>query len=316
VVEREIGFDTTVEAGYVGRRSLRAQRERNINQLPIGTLFSQEYISAGRPNVDTIRPFRGFGPIRITNNESNATYHGLQIGANRRFSKGFLFGVAYTLSKAWDDGSAQRDIIPNAFDAHNLWGPAGNDRRHVLVLNYIYELPFFRDRNRLVGRVLGGWQINGVSQFQTGTPFTVATADDFAGVGPGSGSQIWNRNGEFFLSRGERKFSEGTADQNFWFRPRNADGSAIFTPPANGTFTTQSNRNLVYNPGFQNWNLGLFKSFYITERQRIQFRAEAYNFINHPNWSNPDMNPRSSTFGKVTAKTSERQLQLVLRYDF
>jgi hypothetical protein len=316
VVEREIGFDTTVEVGYVGRRGLRAQRERNINQLPVGTLFSQAYIDAGRPNVDTLRPYKGFGPIRITNNEANSLYHGLQIGVNRRFSKGLLFGVAYTYSKTWDDGSAQRDIIPNAFDAGNLWGPSSQDRRHVLVLNYIYELPFFRDHSTLVGKLLGGWQINGVSQFQTGTPFTIATGDDFAGVGSGSGSQIWNRNGDPFLSRGERAFSESTADQNFWFRPRNQDGTPIFTPPANGTFTTQENRNLLYNPGFQNWNIGLFKSFYITERQRLQFRAEAYNFINHPNWSNPDSNPRSSTFGKITAKNSERQLQLALRYEF
>ncbi len=324
-VERELPGQTILEVGYVGRRGLRGQRERNINQLQPGTLQANPGISP-----DFLRPFKGFGPIRSTNNEANSTYNGLQVGLNRRFSKGFMYGVAYTFSKSSDDGSNQRDIIPNAFDAHTLWGPSAFDTRHILTINYIYQLPFFRDTSTWSGKLLGGWQITGVTQFQTGTPFTIGSNNDFAGVGDvgqldGNPSnrqiQIWNVNGNPQLSRGDRAFSFTNSDSNFWFRTKNPDGSPIFTSPAAGTFTTQNNRNILYGPGFQNWNLGLFKNFSISETQRFTFRAEAFNWINHPNWGGTtgggvDIDPRSATFGKVTGRGSERNLQLSLRYTF
>jgi hypothetical protein len=225
--------------------------------------------------------------------------------------------MAYTYSKLYDDGSAQRDVIPDAYDASELWGPSGSDRRHVAVFNVIYELPFMREQTSFRNKMLGGWQISMVSQLSTGTPFSVTTGDDFAGVGTGSGAQFWRVNGDPHWD--DVKFSEGAADSNFYFRPftdMSARTGPIFTRPANGTFVKDRVRNILYNPGFQNWNLALFKNFGITENQRIQFRAEGYNFINHPNWSNPDANPNSNTFGKVTSKTSERQLQLSLRYTF
>ncbi|MDZ7638431.1 MAG: hypothetical protein U5J83_09315 [Bryobacterales bacterium] len=305
-IEREVGFDTTINVGYVGRRGLHAQRERNINQLLPGTMLLPEVVS-NNTNQNFLRPFAGYGPIRITNNDATSMYHGLQLEANKRFSKGLLFGVAYTYSKSMDDGSGQRDIIPNAYDASGLWGPSSFDTRNLLVANVVYELPFFTDRATLAGKLLGGWQITAVSQFQSGTPFTVATNDDFAGVGSGSGGQIWAINGDVDYPR---TFSQGFRnDQNFWFTP------TPFARPAAGTFTS-GNRNLAYNPGFQNHNIGLFKTFAVTETQALTFRAEGFNWVNHPNWSGAQTNPLNNDFGRVTAKNSERNIQLSLRYSF
>ena len=92
-VEREVGFNTTVEGffSYVGRRGLHGQRERNINQLHHGTLQANPGV-----NPDFLRPYKGFGPIRITNNDANSTYNGFQVGVNARFSDGLSFGAAYT----------------------------------------------------------------------------------------------------------------------------------------------------------------------------------------------------------------------------
>jgi hypothetical protein len=330
--EREIAFDTLVEVGYVGRRGLHGQRERNINQLPVGTIQRNPGV-----NPDFLRPFKGFGIIRLTNNDANSMYHGLQVSANRRFTNGFLFGAAYTLSKSSDDGSAQRDVVPNAFDVSNLWGPSTYDRRHVLVLNFVYQLPFFKQRSSLAGKLLGGWTVSAISQFQTGNPTTIATGDDFAGVGPGSGSQLWILNGDI---KQDAKFSNGVGDQNFWFQvsqpgktcnPSNRTNvggtkdpsSCLFTEPTAGTFSNQRSRGIIYQPGFQNHNLTLVKDFSLTERHRIQFRAEAYNWLNHPNLGQTngngngvDVNPTSTTFGKVTTKGGERQLQFALRYQF
>ncbi len=305
--QREIGYSTTIEVGYVGRRGLHGQRERNVNQLLPGTIQANPGI-----NPDFLRPYKGFNVIRRTNNDANSIYNAFQVSADRRFSKGFGFGVAYTYSKSSDDGSAQRDVIPNAFDASTLWGPSDYDRRHVMVINFVYELPFFKN-NGWTGKLLGGWTFSGVSQFQSGSPLSVRRADDYAGVGPGSGDQYWIVNGDPSL---DKNFSQNNSDPNFWFRTKNSDGSAIFVRPPAGTFNTQRVRNLIYGTGFQNHNIGLTKDFHITERHRVQFRAEAFNWINHPNWNNPNTDPTSAAFGRVQDKNSERTMQFALRYAF
>jgi hypothetical protein len=315
---------------------LHAQRERNINQLPVGTCPAPAgcpFISGNsgaRFNTDALRPYKGYGIIRLTNNDANSMYHGLQVSGNRRFTNGFLFGVAYTLSKSWDDGSAQRDVVPNAFDVSNLWGPSTFDRRHVLVLNAVYQLPFYKDRSKLSGKLLGGWTISAISQFQTGNPTTIFTDADYAGVGAGSGTQFSIINGNPTLSNGDKKFSQGVSDQNRWFaislpgktcNPTDAASyadatSCIFSRPTPGTISNQRARGILYQPGFQNHNMTIFKEFFLNESHRIQFRAEAYNWLNHPNWNGADTNPRSANFGKVTGKSGNRELQFALRYQF
>jgi len=307
--EREVGFGTTVDVGYVGRRGLRLQREMNINQLPAGTLFDPQFAGL---NPNQLRPYLGYGPIRETSNTGNSMYNGLQIEVNRRFSKGLSFGATYTYAKSMDNGSTYQYLLPNTYNDTTTWGPSDFDIRNMVVLNAIYDLPFLRNNRALPGKLLGGWELSSVIQFQTGVPFTVSTADDFAGVGTGSGNQIWNMS---MIPATPHQFSNGAASGNYWFVPT-ADGAPIFTAPANGTFTTQDNRGALYNPGFQNWNIGVFKRFALTERQALTFRAEGFNFINHPNWSGANTNPRSATFGMVTSKNSERNVQLSLRYSF
>ena len=108
-------------------------------------------------------------------------------------------------------------------------------------------------------------------------------------------------------------FADANTDPDAWL-------TATAVQPTPGTFSSQT-RNLFYGPGFQNWNLALFKNFRITEAQNVQFRAEAFNFPNHPNWGGAsgggvESNPRSATFGKITNKGGERNIQLSLRYQF
>lgn len=327
-VERQLPFASILEVAYVGRIGLYMERIRNINQLPVGTCPLGT--CPGGVNVDVLRPYKGFSQIQIAENAARSTYNGLQLGLTRRFTKGFSYGVSYTYSKSYDNASGRRDTVWNAYDDRNYWGPSIFDTRHVAVINWIYELPFLRGQQSAAGRLLGGWQITGVTQFQTGTPFSVGTNTDFAGIGTAS-FQPWNVAGDPNLPRGDHKFSNGPGDNNYWLRTKDSSGNPLFTRPANGTFANQT-KTLYYGPGFQNWNLGVFKTFTITERQRLSFRAEAFNWLNHPNWGGangpgqfnpnggpqgqPDGNPTSPTFGKVTTKDSRRQLQLSLRYSF
>lgn len=110
----------------------------------------------------------------------------------------------------------------------------------------------------------------------------------------------------------------GAASPNQYFAVTNSSGQPLFTAPPAGTFNLQPGvRDEIYQPGFQDWNAGLYKKFAINERTGFEFRAEAFDLPNHPNWSGPQFNPTSSTFGKVTSKTDlARNLQLSLRFYF
>ncbi len=335
-VERELFWKSLLSVGYVARRGVHLQREADINQPTTAVVAA----NPGK-NINFLRPYKGYGSIRETDNVANSMYNSLQIAWNRRYSSGLLFGVSYTLSKSMDSGSNQRDVIPNTYDPGMMWGPSEFDARHILVFNYLYDLPFFKNHSTVSGKLLGGWQISGVTQFQTGQPCSVAENHDYAGVGVDSNFGC-GVNGQYWMKVGDPKIIGTFGSSGQWFQtcmvnaspcpngtpgpPFNGDDERVFRPPTPGTFNTQRVRDLIYQPGFQNWNLGLFKSFPIDEQRGFQFRAEAFNFINHPNWGGGsgggvNFNPTSSTFGKVTTKGGgvgggERNLQLSLRFYF
>ena len=321
-VERELPFKSIASVAYVGRVGIHLQREANINQPTIATVLANPGV-----NLDALRPYKGYNSIRETDNVSRARYDSLQLSWNRRVSKGLQFGAAYTFSKSMDRGSAQRDIIPNTYDASNLWGQSDFDVRHIFIASYLYELPFFRDKSHLTGKLLGGWQLSGIVQRQSGTPSSVAAGTDYAGVGQdgslSNGGQFWQILGT--PSQPSQIALNGAGDTIYWFDPRsdkNAPASAtnlLYAAPGKNTFVTQAGvRNSIHQPGFGNWNAGLFKSFAITERIQTQFRAEAFNVTNHPNWNGASFNPTNlSTFGKITGKNNDvRNMQLSLRIQF
>ncbi len=317
--QREIGFDSTIEVGYVGTASNYLSRERDLNQLPTGTTFLPS--SAGA-NTNFLRPFKGFANINMLEHSGRSEYNGLQVELSRRFAKGLLFGVAYTYSKSLDGGSGPRDAFIDTFNQGLNWGKSSFDTRHVAVVNFVYELPFFHaSSNKFARGIAGGWQLSGVTQFQTGTPFTVGNGDDYLGTGS-TVTKPWNLSGEPVL---KHEFAHTNAAGNytginaFWFDPirNSANAQTLATKPANGTFPNQNRQSIgLHNPGFQNWNLSAFKNIRFAERHTIQFRLEAFNWINHPNWNGADTNPTSATFGLTTGKGSERNLQLSLRYSF
>jgi hypothetical protein len=297
--QREVFRGTTVEVGYVGRRGLHNQVKRNINQLLPGTVQANPTL-----NANYLRPYVGMGVVAISENGGSSRYDGLQTSVQHRFSKGFQFGVAYTYSRSLDDGSSLTDVLPNAYSRKGYYGRADFDRPHVLVANYIYDLPFFKSGNRLLRETLGGWEISGINQLQSGVPLSVRTSQDIAGVGSGSGSQFWNETGD--PSATVTPFTNSAV----WFN------KAAFTIPAPGTFGVQT-RNTLRGPGLRNWDMGLRKNFKTYEAQTLQFRFEVFDILNHPNWNNPSTDPTSGSFGMVTGKSGDsRQLQLALKYIF
>ena len=254
-------------------------------------------------NPNALRPYLGMGIVGLAENSGLSMYNGLQVSVERRFATGLLFGFAYTYSKSMDNGSNLTDVTTNAYNDKDYWGYSDFDRTHVAVLNYIYELPF-KGSNGLTRRLIGNWEISGVFQANSGNPFSVRRNNDYAGVGPGSGNQFYNN----IVGDPSAEISSFT-DSALWF---NKDA---FRQPAAGTFGKQP-RNILRNPGFRTWDMGLRKNFPVTEAQKLQFRFEVFNILNHPNWGGANADPTSGTFGRVTSKSGERNIQLALKYIF
>ncbi len=325
-VERELPLNSVLSIAYVGARGLRNFRVFDINQPTAGALQA----NPGK-NVNYLRPYKGYAAIQQEQSNGSSVYSSMQVSWNRRFTAGSLFGVSYTWSKSLDNSSNYRDIMPDTYYTNNLWGPSEYDTRNIVVINYLYDLPFFKGQNNLTGRLLGGWEFSGSTQFQTGQPCGVGTSNDYAGVGEAgsfgcgtntSEGQFWVRNGTPTVLKHFTPNGVGTAK---YISTTNGDGTPIFTQPAAGTFNLQSGiRNEIYGPGFQNWNLNMRKQFPVWRETAFEFRAEAYNFINHSNWAQIgqagglQLNPTSSQFGEVTQKstTNPRTLQVALRYIF
>jgi hypothetical protein len=308
--EQEFHDIGTFTLAYVGRRGLHLEQLGNINQLNPGTVQANPTIKS----PDALRPYKGYSTIIESENAGASIYHSMQANFKRRLVKGLLFGVAYTWSKSLDFGSSNGTSLPNVYDKSIFYGPSDFDTRNVLVINYVWNIPYgTHATNRLVRSSLGNWQFSGTIQGQSGRPLNVSQGNDYAGVGPGSGNQLWAH------SRSPKLFHQfaGGKNTNQWFEP------GVFAHAAAGTFAPRGSRNSVYGPGFQSFSAALEKGMHVIpnhENHELIFRAEAFNYLNHPNLDNPDINPTSATFGRVNGKgttyASERQLQFSLRYAF
>jgi hypothetical protein len=311
-VQREVPFGFIVDVTYVGRRGLYQPRERNINQARPGT-------ATPGVNIAALRPYKGYGVIRMTENAARSMYNSLQVSVDRRYSNGLKVGLAYTLGKSTDNGSDKRNVLWDPYDDTIYEGPSNFDRRHALSLYYIYDLPFWREPTNLLQNILGGWQISGAAFMRTGTPFTITRGDDRAGTGDGSIGQPVDMVGDP-KSGTNGKFSGGCsggvcADENFYFNP-----AAFAQVPVGANRFGNSPRNPIYNPGDQQWDIALFKNINLVGTHKMQLRMEVFNFINHPNLSGPNTDITNANFGRIVTKGSgasdRRDIQLAIRYMF
>ena len=308
-VQREVPFGFIVDVTYVGRRGLYQPRERNINQLRPGSVVSGV-------NIAALRPFKGYGIIRLSENAARSMYNSLQVSADRRYSNGFKFGLAYTLGKSTDNGSDKRNVLWDPYDDTSYEGPSSFDRRHALSFYYIYDLPFWREPTNLIQNILGGWQISGATFFRTGTPFTITRGDDRAGTGDGSIGQPVDLVGDPDAGTNGR-FSAGCsggtcADDNLYFNP-----AAFAQVPVGANRFGNMPRNLIYGPSEQQWDIALFKNITLAGTHKMQLRMEVFNFPNHPNLSGPNTDITNANFGRIITKSNDRRdIQLAVRYLF
>jgi hypothetical protein len=317
-IQRQLPGDISVEAAYVGTKG---------THVFAGTGGDYDFNQAtlvGYPTLTLIQRkpfFNKFGwsqNFRYYGSDASSNYHGMQLKAEKRFSKGFSMLSHYTWSRSFHYTGTYYNI-----DATQAYGPYDQTRSHVFLFTGIYELPFGKGKQFLnsapkaVNAVLGGWQVNTVYQWQSGLPFTPTYRDCNNDRDTG-----WCRPDLV----GDWRADNQTRDS--WFKiasvPLTANGQTDgpWRRPQRGSFGNIG-RNRLLGPSFSNWDMSFFKNFHLTERIKAQFRAESFNFANHINFANPAGNGACvdcpGAAGKITAmlgSATPRQWQFGLRLEY
>ncbi len=308
-IQHEFPGNNLLTLSYVGSLGRHLARNRNINQIPIGVGTMNVPALAGvqgcdatgncnvqdvlinnrKPNIFFV-PYRGYGVMGMRENTAVSSYNSLQATFRHAFGHGVTFGTTYTWSHAIDDWSSV--FSRSNVDDYNLtrWRATSElNRTHVLTLNYIYDLPFFKSAsNSVVRTVLGGWQISSITSFFTGTPINFGCGIQGRNTGIGGGARC--------NSLAPVKIEKGVFnDPEFGPTPSWYDPSAVGQVTLDqlradgqpGMFGTMG-RNPLTGPGRNNWDMALHKNFEVPwlkgEHSTVQFRWETFNTFNHPQW--------------------------------
>ena len=298
-VERELVQSTMLTFSYIGSHTVHADSSTVLN-VPVP---GPGAIAARRP----IPQLSQFNTIRW---DGWATYHALTADVKRRFSRGLTFDANWTWSHSIDDASDpgttlnESNLPQNVYDMAAEKASSSFDHRQRLVVSGVYQLPAPWSANRsalgrVVSAIAGRWQAGGYFTAQSGAPFTVNISSDQANIGAGP-AQRPNVSGDPIA---------GPRTPNQWF-----DTSA-FTLPALYTFGNAP-RNAVIGPGLQEVDFSLQKEIRLRERSTLEFRAEAYNVFNHPNFNIPNRTAFTANFGGISSAQDSRQLQFALKLIF
>jgi hypothetical protein len=313
-IQRQISGSMVLEVGYLGNQGHKLERFSNVNQaLP------------GPGTAQSRYPYPELGTLQETDNSVNSNYHSVSAKLTRRLSNGLTWLSGYTFAKAIDNGSGVRVLGSDPSNPQNSYcgtcerGLAIFNEFHRLVNSVVYDLPFGKGRkymNRgIAGNLIGGWQVNSIVTVGSGFPLTITPGSDRSQTGAG-----YDRTNAAGISPklGNRTTGEWFNIQAFALQPLGTYGNA--------------GRNVATGPGIFDWDFSTLKDFYFTEKKYLQLRFEVFNFLNHPNFGDPNLtlgNNRtdangvpivgSGSFGTITSTRSGidmRELQFSLKFVF
>jgi hypothetical protein len=290
----------------------------NLQHEAAGTVFQAAYIGSEghhlriigdwNQGINGIRPIPGFSSITIQQSVSNSNYNGLWLSANRRLTRNLTFNTSYTFSKSIDNNSVGSSN-PQVQDYRNLRAEralSDFDARNRFALSAVYLLPF-RGQGAILSRLAHGWSVSPIVNLQSGNPFSpiIQVTDKHGSL------EAFNR--PFLVPGVPLVFSDPSPNQ--WINP------AAFVRQATGF--GDAGRNILTGPGFADVDLSIAKDTKIRERVSLQFRSEAFNLFNHPNFGQPQNNLAVASFGQITSTRtirgdlgSSRQIQFALKLLF
>jgi hypothetical protein len=325
-LQRELPWSMFVEIAYVGTRGYDLSRVGesglSLNQLDPSYMSLGSQLNQRVPNpffgivnngvltqptvsrAQLLRPYPQFTDIiPLYSSGARSRYNALQVTARKRLSDGLMLEGSYTFARAEEIGMSHQ----NSYDIDASWALASYDIEHRFVVSYLFELPFGRGRkfasgaSRLLDALIGGWQFNGITTMQSGTPLSI-TASNTAGIF-GARTQP-NNNGK-----------DPRLDGPLSERLGKAFDTSVYSQPAAFTFGNEPNFSPVLRAdSVRNFDLSLFKNFAVKQGLTAQFRVEALNAFNRVRFSAPNTSVTSSSFGVISAQANApRQLQFALK---
>jgi hypothetical protein len=317
--EQQLAPTTVLQIAYVGSISRHMLGELDLN-MP--TLATRE-ANPDSP-LNNIRPYLGYSDFHTRLPIFTANYNSLQVSLNHKM-RDLTVGIAYTWSKNLTDQSVDRGVASSyTYNPKLDYGPSTLNEPQIFIANFVYKTPFFREQHGLTGHVLGGWELSGITTFNSGLsltasqaadPFACAApdandpasdtsplcaADNQAGPYPG-GLGLVNPNGDIAPRPDQVSAVHMTKTQTQWFSTNS------FTQ-AYGHFGTAGVGNFL-SPGTERIDLGLMKNVKFSERISLQLRAEAFNLFNHTNFAGIDTGLLDGTFGQATSAHLSRTMQ-------
>ena len=323
-IERALAKNYLLDVRYVGNKGTHLPRFIEANPSIYGPGVNannnneiREYTTCNSAGVCN------YGSVGLLADDTSSTYHALEVAFSRQYAHGLSFLASYWYSKSLDyisslnvAGSAptlvagENDLAQNPFDLAAEHGPSLFDATHRFVFSGTWALPSWRAAPRAAAFLTNGWQFNAISSLSTGTPFTVYDSADVSLQG--SAPEISG----FYSSRPDL-ISNPNAGQphtaNEWVS--RAPFLQLNPQTQAGQFGNEG-RNVVRGPGIEDADVSLFKYFNIDETRRVQFRAECFNLLNHPNFGLPVNDLESPAFGQILQAGSPRLMQLAVKFLF
>jgi hypothetical protein len=299
-IERQLPGEVDLRIGYIGQRAI----HQNNSGGPGNTEPDLNYAPPGDYTEQSKRPYQPFSTISeafdpIFHNTTNS----LQVGVHKKYKNGLMINAEYQWIRILGV-----ENFENPTTIGDSYGNISSNTPQVLQVNYAYELPMgrgkmlFRDASGITNKIISGWQLAGVTSFETGQPFSVSYT--------APGSQVYGASGRANLVPGVSLYPAHKSLAE-WFNP------AAFTAPAPYTFGT-SGYNMLWGPHYQNWDMNLVKNIDLGERYRVQLRGEVFNIANHPNFSVPSAaisNPAS--VGVISSVVNEnRTMEFAAKFNF
>ncbi len=322
-IQRAFGKDYAVEARYVGTKGTRLPRTIEMNP----SVYAPGATSG---NADRRRIYADCtvgGPCRLATAASllyglNSSYHAAQFSFSRRFSQGSGFNLSYWFSKSLDYLSGmnlnltsaqalagENDLAQNPFDLRAERGPSLFDARHRFVASGMWAIPFARNAAGVTKFLFDGWQLNAIATANSATPFTVydtanvalqATSPPISGYAASRPDLVGDPN-------------SGPRTVQAWM---DRSGFRRLRAPEEAGHFGNAGRNVARGPSFVNIDVSLLKNFPLRERAYLQFRAEAFNAANHPNFGLPISDLASPNFGRILSASPARLMQFALKVIF
>ncbi|PYU88229.1 MAG: hypothetical protein DMG08_26290 [Acidobacteria bacterium] len=298
-IQHEVLPNLLFEIAYAGNRSVRQPNRWDANPA------RQDADLAHATPTQSRRPYQNVGFVSGNTSRAWSNYNALNLRLERRYTSGLSVLGVYTWSKAMAIRPYDNWTVMDINNIRLNYGPV-NDFTHNAVISYVYDLPFgagkrfLGDMHGIADRIIGGWQVNGITSFRSGAALSLTSP-----VSNNRGNRAGNRPDR--IADGNLPESQRTVER--WF-----DISA-FRDPVLGAYGN-SGEGIIRGPGLANWDLSIFKNFRIREGKTFQFRWEMFNAFNNVNLMNPSTYNGDLRFGSISGALTAREMQAGLKLLF